>query len=124
MTMISREPRQIVGFAVHKDKHAYRLQNIVDNAPPAENYYTDGYHGYLDVIFPGRHIRNVHDKSETFLVESINALRAVMSVFVSAYNQFGAYKQKHRVPVIHKSQYPNKHLHKYRDLPKSIIDFL
>jgi hypothetical protein len=66
MTMVSREPRQIVGFNVSRDKSAPQIQSIVDNAPWAEKYCTDGYYGYLDVVYPGQHIYNIHDKSNTF----------------------------------------------------------
>ena len=73
LTMVSRKPRQIVGFAVALDKTATRIQEIVDSAPEVEQYCTDGYVGYMDVVFPGRHIRNIHDKSDTFTVEGVNA---------------------------------------------------
>ena len=59
MTMISREPRQIVGFAVAHDKSPKRVQGIVDNAPDAEKYCTYGCLGYIDVVYPRKHIRNV-----------------------------------------------------------------
>jgi len=146
MTMISREPRQIVSFDVQFNRSAFCLQGIVDNAPDAERYCTDGYVGYLDVIFPGKHIRNARDKSDTHISESINAdlrhyipglkrrsrcfyrsietFQAVIEVFVDAYNKFGEAKLKHRVPVIHKASSQEKHLHKYRDLPFCVIDFL
>ena len=58
ITMVSRNPRQIVGFDVAFDKSPERIQAIVDTAPPADNYATDGYLGYVDVVYPGRHIRN------------------------------------------------------------------
>ena len=146
MTMINREPRQIVGFEVQLDKSAIHIQSIVDGAPWAKEYYTDGYTGYLDVVYPGKHIRNIRDKRDTHDIESINAdlrhyipvlarrsrcfcrrletLQAVVEVFVDAYNKFGEAKLKHRVPTVHKSQNPAKHLHKYRDPPFSILDFL
>ena len=144
--MISREPRQIVGYTVARDKAAERIQLIVDSVPDAEKYCTDGYYGYLDVVYPGRHVRNVRDKSDTHNVESVNAdlrhyipglrrrsrcfyrtvetLEAVMSVFVDAYNKFGAAKLKCRVPTVHKSRRRAKHLHKYRELGFSIADYL
>ena len=109
--MVSRQPRQIVGFDVALDKSSKRIQQIVDTAPKAKFYCTDGYNGYIDVIYPGKHIRNVHDKSNTFTVEGVNAdlrhytpilarrsryfprkletLKAVVEVFVNAYNSFG-----------------------------------
>lgn len=73
ITMVSRLPRQIVGFDVAFDKSPERIQKIVDSGPEAECYYTDGYLGYVDIVYPGNHIRNVHDKSNTFTVEGINA---------------------------------------------------
>ncbi|GHU78965.1 hypothetical protein FACS1894191_0710 [Clostridia bacterium] len=73
MTMVSREPRQIAGFEVATDKSAAHIQRIVDNAPPAERYCTDGYIGYCDVVYPGEHVRNMRDKSDTYTVEGVNA---------------------------------------------------
>jgi len=144
--MISRQPRQIVSFDVQFDKCSFRLQGIVDNADYAKNYCTDGNSGYLDVIFPGRHIRNIRDKRDTHHVESINAdlrhyisglarrsrcfyrsletLQSVLSVFIDAYNKFGEAKQKYRIPVNHKSSSVLKHLHQFRDPPFCILDFL
>ena len=46
VTMISRKPRQIVGFSVATDKSPKRIQSIVDSAPATEKYCTDGYLGY------------------------------------------------------------------------------
>jgi len=146
MTMISREPRQIVGFAVATDKSPDRIQAIVDSAPEAKSYCTDGYLGYVDIVYPGRHIRNVRNKNDTFTVEGINAdirhyipvlarrsrcfcrkietLEAVLAVFIDAYNKFAEAKIKHRVLTNHKSQNSSKRLHKYRDSPFSVLDFL
>ena len=50
MTMVSREPRQIVGYRVSPNKAAGTIQQMVDAAPAANHYCTDGYFGYLDVI--------------------------------------------------------------------------
>jgi len=146
MTMISREPRQIVGFEVQLDKSALHIQSIVDSTPWANEYYTDGYNGYLDVIFPGKHIRNIRDKRDTHIIESINAdlrhyipvlarrsrcfcrkletLQAVIEIFVEAYNKFGEAKMKCRIPVKHNSKNHNKHLHKFREVGFSVLDFL
>ena len=136
MTMVSRVPRQIVGFDVAFDKSPARIQAIVDNAPEAKTYYSDGWFGYIDVVYPGRHIRNARNKNDTFTVESVNAdlrhyipllarrsrcfprkletLRAVIEVFVEAYNQFGLAKMKFR-----QNRNPNS-----RELPFSVLDFL
>ena len=128
------------------DKGSYRLQGLVDNAPEAENYSTDGNLSYLDVIFPGKHIRNIRDKRDTHIIESINAdlrhyisglarrsrcfyrsldtLRAVLTVFIDAYNKYGEAKLKYRVPVNHKNPNNAKKLHMFRDPPFCILDFL
>ena len=144
---ISLEPRQIVSYSVTTSKAAGELQEVVDSAPQAQRYSTDGYHGYCDVdYFGGQHIRNLRDKSDTHNVESVNAdlrhyisglarrsrcfyrstetLEAVVSVFVNAYNKFGEAKLKYRIPTRHKSDPAGRHLHKYRELPFSFLDFL
>jgi IS1 family transposase len=134
MTMVSREPRQIVGFRVAKDKSSKHIQAMVDTAPEAKTYCTDGYVGYVDVIYPGRHVRNMRNKDDTFTVEGVNAdlrhyipilarrsrcfarkietLQAVLEVFVGAYNRFGAAKYKYRQNRIS------------REVPFSVLDFL
>ena len=136
MTMVSRMPRQIVGYEVAKDKTAQRLQRVVDSMTDAQAYCTDGYVGYLDTVFPGIHIRNVHNKNDTFTVESVNAdlrhyipvlrrrsrcfcrnlstLQAVVAVFVDAYNKFGEAKMLFRRNRNSTS----------RELPFSLLDFI
>lgn len=135
MTMVNRKPRQIVGFDVAFDKSPKRIQKIVDNTPYAKKYHTDGWLGYMDVVYPGEHVRNCRDKSDTFTVEGINAdlryyipvlarksrcfsrnietLRTVVEVFAEAYNKFG----------IAKMNYRKKRKSKSRELPFSVMDF-
>ncbi len=146
MTMVSREPRQIVGFAVAYDKAPERIQGIVDSAPASHKYCTDGYLGYIDVVYPGEYVRNVRNKNDTFTAESINAdlrhymkvlsrrsrcfcrtletLEAVVSVFVDAFNRFGSYKYRHRKLANHKPNSSSKKLHRYRECPLGLVDFL
>jgi IS1 family transposase len=136
MTMVSRLPRQIVGFDAAFDKSPERIQAIVDSAPAAAKYCTDGWTGYIDVVYPGRHIRNVRNKNDTFTVEGVNAdlrhyipilarrsrcfprkletLKTVLEVFIGAYNKFGIAKMKFR-----QNRNP-----KSRELPFSVLDFL
>ena len=133
IAMVSRNPRQIVGFDVAYDKSPGRIQAIVDNAPYAQRYCTDGYWGYVDIVYPGQHIRNICDKSDTFTVEGVNAdlrhyipilarrsrcfarrldtLWAVVSVFVEAYNLFGTAKAAWRKN------------HSSGEIPFSVYDF-
>ena len=134
ITMIRRNPRLIVGFDVASDRSRERIQKIVDNSPEAKFYYTDGYLGYIDVVYPGKHIRNIRDKKDTHNVESVNAdlrhyipilarrsrcfarkletLYAVVAVFVDAYNRFGMAKYKYRIK------------RRTEELPFSVIDFI
>lgn len=144
--LISTNPRQILGYYTGRNRTAEVMQRIVDGAQSAKAYATDGNFTYKDVIFPGKHIQNDEDKSDTHDVESINAdlrtyisglrrrsrcfyrsletLDAVISLFVEAYNKFGEAKMRYRIPVRHRQGNENKHLHKYRDTPFSLIDFL
>ena len=119
MTMLSREPRQIIAFAVDKSVNSESIQKMVDNSPEAEKYHTDGGQSYLGVDFIGRHERNIHDKSNTHNIEGSNAdirhyiaglrrrsrcffrkietLEAVLGIFVYAYNKFGEAKFQYRL---------------------------
>ena len=119
MTILSREPRQIVAFAVDNSVNAEAIQKMVDNIPRAKNYFTDGGQSYLGVDFISRHCRNIHDKRDTHNIEGSNAdlrhyiaglrrrsrcffrkaetLIAVLSIFIDAYNKFGAAKLEYRM---------------------------
>ena len=114
----SRNPRQILGHTVSYDKSAKMLQKAVNMALCSEIYCTDGYNGYLDTIFPGKHIFNSYNKNDTLTVEGVNAdlrhyiptlarrsrcfsrklenLQAAFTVFVTAYNRFGLQKARYR----------------------------
>lgn len=61
ITLVSRNPQQILGHTVSRDKSAKTLQKVVDMAPYSEIYCADGYNGYLDTVFPGKHIFNPHN---------------------------------------------------------------
>jgi|GEM_PF-669643 len=122
MTMVSRLPRRIVGFDVAYDKSPERIQAMVDRVPWAKAYYSDGWSGYKDVIYPGKYMQNFHNKNDTFTVEDVNAdlrcyipilvrrsrcfartietLYAVVAVFVDAYNAFGTAKMRWRLLMI------------------------
>ena len=119
MTMLSREPRQIITFAVDNSVNAKSIQGMVDETPQANNYYTDGGQSYLGVDFFGCHRRNIHNKSDTHNIEGSNAdlrhyiaglsrksrcffrridtLTSVLIIFVHAYNKFGEAKRQYRL---------------------------
>ena len=134
--LINRLPRQIVGINAAFDKSPERIQALVDISPSAKNYATDGYLGYIDVVYPGKHTRNIHNKKDTCGVESVNAdlrhyipilrrrsrcfprkletLQAVLEVFADAFNAFGVAKMNFRQNRDPKS----------RELPFSMLNFL
>ncbi len=117
-----------------KSVNARSIQRIVDGSPAAESYYTDGSGVYLDVVFSGKFKRNPFNKNDTHNIESTNAdlrhyipglrrrsrcfyrsadtLRAVLSVYINAYNKFGDAKYRFQL------KYPLKHYN------FSLVDFL
>jgi hypothetical protein len=152
MTMISRVPRQIVAFEVALSVKAGRIQAMVDRVSLARRYFTDGGVSYLGVDFWGKHHRNVHNKNDTYTIEGTNAdirhyiaglrrrsrcffrsletLKAVLALFIDAYNQFGEakryYKERH---PLYGRDFPFNHLQftpiylwdMYLDTPKHEI---
>lgn len=102
--------------------------------PRQQSIAQKGWSGYIDVIYPGEHVRNTRDKGDTFTVEGVNAdlrhyipllkrrsrcfartletLRAVLDIFVDAYNRFGLAKNNHRL------------LRPTGVLPFALVDFL
>ena len=120
--MVSRFPRQIVAFEVDKSVNAKALQKMVDSVPSAERYFVDGCSVYRDVDYLGLLRQNFEDKSDTHNIESTNSdlrhyipglrrrsrcfyrsietLRAILSIFVTAYNKFGEAKLKRRKKLI------------------------
>ena len=117
ITLVTRKPRQIVGFDVAYDKSENRIQCLVDSTTKAKHYYSDANPSYQKVSYFGDHFF-FRDKSHTFTEEGVNSdirkyiaalqlktkcffrsletFQAVMPVFAYAYNRFGEFKQ--RVP--------------------------
>jgi IS1 family transposase len=72
VTAVDRATHMIVGWAVCAERTVPILQSVIDEAPEAENYYTDGFLMYQDLSYWGNH-RMLKDKSETYSVEGGNA---------------------------------------------------
>jgi len=134
MTCLSREPRQIVAFEVDETVKASIIQQMADSKPAFYRNYTDGARPYLDVNFGGHHCRNIRDKSNTFLIEGNNSdvrcyiaglqrasrcffreietIKAVLWIFINAYNKFGEWKYKQKLLNPNCSRhYSNHHIH-------------
>jgi len=64
--------RQIGGFGVEWSNGSEELQEVVDSAPKADIYHSDGWSGYKGVAYGGEHQAHL-DKTETYTVEGVNA---------------------------------------------------
>ena len=146
IAIMSREPRQFLGLVARSDKSPETIEHLVWNSPHAKKYFTDGYSGYKHVFYPGAFSQNFGNKNDTFTAESGNSdlrtyiptlqrksrcfprklsnLNAVLKLFAYAYAKFGQWKLKYRIPVKHKSPFPNPKLRKFRYPNRSHLDFL
>jgi IS1 family transposase len=143
ITFAERETRQTVGYRVSERKDAEPIQETADSAPKAAKYHSDGNGAYANVSYYGKYFSHT-DKSETYTVEGVNSdlrryipgfarrskcfyrkietVRAVMAVFVRAFNKFSLKKYETRKLMTHKSSSSSR-LHKYKDSPFALIDF-
>lgn len=146
IAIMSRQPRQFLGIVASKDKSPETIEKLVWDSVHAKHYFTDGYFGYKDVVYPGGFTQNSWSKDDTYTVESGNAdlrtfiptlqrrsrcfprkienLNAAVKLYAYCYALFGQWKAKNKIPVKHKSQNPNKKLRKFRYPRLSHVDFL
>lgn len=117
MTMVDRQSSCVVGYRVGHQRTEAVMQEMLDEAPQAQEYYSDGLVTYGALFYaPGKHISR-RDKSETYSVEGVNAalrhylarlgrrsrcfsrcvkaLRRAVKLFVHAWNQRQLYRQTH-----------------------------
>ena len=113
---MSRDKRQIVGYDIAFDKSKERIQQLVDNSPKAGHYYSDAYSAYEEICYYGTHT-SLKNKSQTYTVEGVNSdlryyipplrrnskcffrsihtAKAVLKIFVHAFNKFALAKFLH-----------------------------
>ncbi len=73
MTLVDRRTSCILAWAVEPHREMTTRQQLVDEAPPADYYYSDLFATYRQLIYtPGRYTP-VPGKSETYRVEGDNA---------------------------------------------------
>ena len=72
VTAVCRETHRIIGWSVCAQRTVELLQSVVDQAPKAENYYTDGFLMDQDLSYWGNH-KMLKDKSQTYTVEGTNS---------------------------------------------------
>lgn len=65
MTCVERSTLCIASYAVVPERSVEMLQSVVDEAPMADNYYSDGFDTYAHLWYPGSY-EAVLDKSQTF----------------------------------------------------------
>jgi IS1 family transposase len=81
MTLVNRKTREILGYDIARDRSLQRIQNLVDNAPKAELYFSDAFPVYSQICYEGVY-RALNNKSQTFTVEYFNAdIRHYISIF-------------------------------------------
>lgn len=69
---MDRATRCILGFGVVWNRDWDAMQRVVDAAPPAHRYFSDGFPTYAQLVYPGTHAVAL-GKSQTFSVEGDNA---------------------------------------------------
>lgn len=144
MTAVTRDMRQIGGYKAATSNGSKEIQEVVDIAPRAEAYHSDGWAAYKSVNYCTEHHAHL-DKSETYTVEGVNAdlrqyipgfarrsrcfyrsietMQAVLAVFVRAFNKFALEKHKVRRLAKHKPTTFSR-VHKWQDVPCALIDFI
>ena len=72
MTCVDRNTRCILGFGVVWRRDWEAMQQVVNDAPPAHRYFSDGFPTYAQLLYPGTHTV-AEGKSQTYSVEGDNA---------------------------------------------------
>jgi IS1 family transposase len=98
---------------VVKERNVDTLQAVVDQAPHAATYYSDGFATYRDLVYGDATYTAISNKSQTYTVEGgnadlrhylarlgrksrcIHALRCVVKLFIWCYNQRQLWKQRY-----------------------------
>ncbi len=117
MTMVDRASSCVLQYHVGPHRSEDILQPMLDAAPQAQRYYSDGMPAYNALFYyPGEHI-SMRDKSQTYRVEGMNAelrhslsrlvrrsrcfsrcikaLNRAVKLFVYAWNRRQLYKQSY-----------------------------
>ena len=118
MTALDRTTHTIVGWAVVPERDEATLQGVVDQAPQATAYYSDGFPTYRALVYGlDASYTAMPDKRQTYTVEGGNAdlrhylarlgrksrcfsrcivaLRRAIKLFVWCYNQRQLWKQRY-----------------------------
>ena len=116
MTLVDRQTRCILGWAVVWIRSREAIQELVDEAPKAKWYFSDGFEEYAWLWYHGGRYEVSQGKSETYSVEGDNselrhylarlarksrcfsrcpyALECALRMFIYSFNSRQLYKQR------------------------------
>lgn len=69
---MERSTRAILSWGVVYERDWDSLQSLVNTAPAARSYFSDGFVTYAQLMYPGKY-QAMPDKSQTYSVEADNA---------------------------------------------------
>jgi IS1 family transposase len=114
--MVDRLTRCIVGWRIAYERSSSEIQHMVDDAPKAKLYYSDGWDAYASLWYHTGYYQVSEGKSNTYSVEACNAelrhylarlarssrcfsrcsiaLHSAVHLFVFCFNARQLYKQK------------------------------
>ena len=70
---MDRSTHTIIAWAVVPERDEVRLQAVVDQAPQAHAYYSDGFAAYQQLVYGPASYTAMQNKSQTYSVEGGNA---------------------------------------------------
>jgi len=73
ITIVDRQTRCILGWKVAWERNAEVIQSIVDEAPKAKEYFSDGWEAYAGLWYHLGYYQVSVGKSDTYSVEADNA---------------------------------------------------
>ena len=129
--MVDRATRCLLAVRVVWERSRVGAQDLVEQAPPAQDYYSDGHEMYRHLVcYPGQH-RVARGKTQTYSVEAVNAelrhylarlarssrcfsrslaaLRAALTVFMHAWNHRQLQRRRSPAYPAHVREYAYAH---------------
>ncbi len=73
MTLVDRQTRCVLGWKVARERSAAVIQQLVDEAPKAREYFSDGWEAYATLWYQLGQYSLSDGKSDTYSVEAANA---------------------------------------------------
>ena len=77
MTLVNRKTREILGYDIARDRSLQRIQNLVDNAPKAEFYFSGAFPVYSQICYEGVY-RDLNNKLKLLLLNLLMLISDVV----------------------------------------------